>query len=67
MDQKLTKKIGFRLFFRFVTGGSTLRPPNTYIFVFQEMLEFCIFLKSFREGFRGWEYAHSRLNKIISK
>ena len=67
MDQIIRKKFRFGLFCRFVTGGSTLRPPNTYIFVFQEMFDFFIFLKSLREGFRGCEYTNSCLNKTISK
>ena len=43
MDQINPKNICFRVFCKFVTSVLMLRPPNTYIFGFQELFGFCTF------------------------
>ena len=54
MDQVKTKKLYFGYFFRFLTSALTLRPPNTYIYIFKHCLVMAIF-KPLLVGCRSYE------------
>ena len=43
MDQLKTKNLSFQYFWRFVIIALTLRPRNTYMYVFRALFGFCNF------------------------
>ena len=47
MAQIKQKNISFGVFCIFVTSALCIRPSNMYIFFFQELFGFCIFLRRF--------------------
>ena len=56
MDQVKTEKFCFAFFCRFVTSALTIRPRNSYIYVFRAYFGFCSFLAT---SFDFWKLAVS--------
>ena len=63
MNQVKTKTLGFRYFCRFVTLTLTLRPRNTYIYVFRELFGFCNFQAT---SCQFWKLGVSSLNFTLN-
>ena len=57
------KKFSFGYFCRFVTSALTLRPPNTYIYVFQALFGFCNFKATSSES---WKLRVSSFYSILN-